>query len=448
MFDLNLEYDESIIIETENVQHIALKEENLEELVLTNKNLIFVRKIKNGIFAKATIEVDKIPLGQIKVYNEIAQARQIKNMEHGISLQVQFSHGQELFVFEEAPKKITPQWVREISLILVGKLPPEPQKTSILDSLGNLSGLSAGLKSMTDAFTQTINGSTQQIIEESGGTGTRSLHENIPQTAQNNIYQGINYQANNFQKPPIEVPPIDVNLESKQGNSHNDTIKFCANCGASINEGAKFCQECGSQISEKTVEKVSPIASEQPTHELNTKRQQEYAGKVIKCPNCGTVISQTTAICPGCGMRITGQEVINSVKRFNEQLMQIELTRKKAKILDVYTQSANPADTQKLSLIRSFPIPNTIDDIQEFMLLAVANIDTKLSKQTASSKFTNMMNSGNINLKVQKDISDAWVSKMQQLYQKAEIAFPNDPMFSIIKQIYSDKMKELKIKND
>ena len=431
MFDLNLEFDESIIIEAENVHHVALKEESLEELVLTNKNLIYVRKIKNGLFAKPTFEVEKVSLEQIKIYNGIAQAKQTKNVEHGICLQVQFTHGQELFIFEMSSKKITPQWVKEISLLLVRKLPPEPSKTSLFDSFSGFSGIAAGVKNVSETVSQTINGASQQIKGES-----QNPHEYSSQHFKENDYQECDYQDKSF-----KIEPNDKNA---------NVVKFCPNCGAKINEGTKFCQECGSQIGEKTAEKVSPppISSEQTINELNTKRQQEYAGKVIKCPNCGTVISQTTAICPGCGIRITGQAAVNSVKRFNEQLMQIELTRKKAKFMDVYTQSANPADTQKLSLIRSFPIPNTIDDIQEFMLLTVANIDRKLSNETASSKFTNMLNSGNINLKVQKDISDAWVSKMQQVYKKAEILFPNDPMFKIIQQIYSDKMKELKIRND
>ena len=45
-----------------------------------------------------------------------------------------------------------------------------------------------------------------------------------------------------------------------------------------------------------------------------------------------------------------------------------------------------------------------------------------------------------------KMISDAWVAKMQQMYQKAEILFPNDPTFAGIQKIYFDKMAELKIK--
>ena len=48
-------------------------------------------------------------------------------------------------------------------------------------------------------------------------------------------------------------------------------------------------------------------------------------------------------------------------------------------------------------------------------------------------------------MEMPKVISDACVAKMQQVYQKAEILFPDDPAFAKVKQIYTDKMVELKM---
>ena len=217
-------------------------------------------------------------------------------------------------------------------------------------------------------------------------------------------------------------------------------MDFCSNCGTKLNVGAKFCHSCGAAV--ETFQQEIPISLQ----ENASQRQQEYVGKILKCPNCGATINETVAICPDCGIRITGRKAVSSVLTFKEQLMSIESSRKKSKFLDVYTQSANPADTQKLSLIRSFPIPNTVDDIQEFIFLAIANIDVKLSKKSMTTKISNIMNSGNINLVMQKTISDAWVSKMQQAYRKAEISFPNDSAFAGIQKVYLDKLRELKIK--
>lgn len=209
-------------------------------------------------------------------------------------------------------------------------------------------------------------------------------------------------------------------------------MKFCINCGEKLVDGAKYCHSCGFAVNANVKNK--------------NQRKEEYVGVVFKCSNCGATISQSTAICPSCGMKITGKDAVSSIKDFKEQLMLIESTRKKSKFMDVYTQSANPADTKKLSLIRSFPIPNTVDDILEFILLASANIDIKLSKQSTSGKISSWMNSGNINLSIQKTISDAWVSKLEQAYQKALMLFPNTVEFTNIEKIYLTKLKELKIR--
>ena len=105
--------------------------------------------------------------------------------------------------------------------------------------------------------------------------------------------------------------------------------------------------------------------------------------------------------------------------------------------------TADPVDKQKLTLIKNFPIPSSIDDCLEFMMFAIANIDVKLSKNT-------WMNSGQnmeiLAINMPKAISDAWVAKMEQVYKKAEIIFPNDPIFAGMQKMYFDKMKELKIK--
>ena len=76
------------------------------------------------------------------------------------------------------------------------------------------------------------------------------------------------------------------------------------------------------------------------------------------------------------------------------------------------------------------------------MYLAVGNIDVNLSKNTMLNNTPGYRQQGG----VQREISDAWVAKMQQVYAKAERTFPNDPAFQQLRDIYLAKMKELKIK--
>lgn len=209
-------------------------------------------------------------------------------------------------------------------------------------------------------------------------------------------------------------------------------MAFCVNCGERLVDGAKFCHECGAPAGVVT--------------ENINQRRQEYIGKILKCPGCGAAVNETTAICPECGIRITGRAAVDSVQSFKDQLMAIESSRQviKRRVFD-FNYAPNPADSQKLALIRNFPIPNSVDDIFEFVMLAIANINVSLSKNTLTKR---MDSCGGMETYQTIDmiISDAWVSKLQQAYQKAEIIFPNDPVFAKIQKIYLGKMKELKIK--
>lgn len=225
---------------------------------------------------------------------------------------------------------------------------------------------------------------------------------------------------------------------------------FCQSCGTKLNEGAKFCHNCGTEV--RTIPKVDsqeiPPIPQNMKQSHFTERQQEFVGKILKCPNCGGNIAETTAVCPQCGMQITGKSALSSVQEFKEQLMEIERKRKIniAEFIGGIGASANKSDIQKLTLIRNFPIPSSIDDCMEFMMLAIANIDVKLSKNTLSNKLSGHKKSETVST-INRSISNAWVSKMEQVYRKAEILFPNTPEFESLQKIYYEKMEELKIKS-
>lgn len=209
-------------------------------------------------------------------------------------------------------------------------------------------------------------------------------------------------------------------------------MKYCSNCGAQLNDNSNFCHICGTPVNGAQVTK-------------STERKEEFVGKVFKCPNCGSVITESTVVCPECGFEITGREAVSSVKSFQEELMKLE-SKKSGGILNKITRSSDIIDNQILTLIKNYPIPNSVADIKEFIFLSIANIDVKLSSQSIGSKFSKIMNNNDKDMMMAKKISDAWVAKMEQAYQKALVSFPNDPDFETLQNIYFDKLKELKIK--
>ncbi len=167
-------------------------------------------------------------------------------------------------------------------------------------------------------------------------------------------------------------------------------MAFCTNCGQEIAEGAKFCANCGT-----AVDAAQSARSD--------RRKTVYDGEVHKCPNCGDVLDSFTVKCPSCGYEFRGAKASSSVKEFATSLARAESTQ------------------QKITLIRNFPIPNTKEDVLEFMILSATNFNAEYSMQGEGAA---------------KEVSDAWLTKIEQSYHKAKLLFAGDKDFSKIQNVY------------
>ena len=164
-------------------------------------------------------------------------------------------------------------------------------------------------------------------------------------------------------------------------------MAFCTNCGQQVADSAKFCANCGTPISQNVA---------------NTERKTVFDGEIHKCPHCGEVLKAFETVCPTCKFEIRGAKGSNAVKELAEKL-----------------ENAS-SEKQRIIIIKNFPIPNTKEDIFEFMLLASSNFD-------ASYYATHLH---------EEDISDAWLSKVEQCYEKAKLTFTNQNDLDNIKRIY------------
>ena len=457
MVDLKLAFDEGIVLQTTEVERIrGNKDITLDEIYLTNKNIICVYEKSNGLFKKADQITETLPISSIKLVNGKAQILKVDNDDYGLGLQILFNDGhRELFVFyDDKNDNLLDQWYTSLICIVSGEEIPQKSTAPKIKKVKESSAgavLFAGVKEAFDLVKQSV----ADVIEQ------RDVSEEIDELAD---------------EESTPVPVVPQAIEEK-------IAAFCSNCGTKLNDGAKFCHGCGSAVGvpntplpivqstvatapvvdvPKAVSSAATISVEVPPVETPSvepppveqqkrtfgERRQEYIGTVYKCPHCGAVITQTTVVCPDCGNKITGRAAVSSVQDFKEQLMEIEKSRIGGLGGAILSASimVDPADKKKLALIQNFPIPNSIDDILEFMMLAFANIDVGLSKNTALNKWNKVASSMESSSSIKRSISNAWVSKMQQAYQKAELLFPNDPAFSGIQRVYSEKMKELKIK--
>jgi len=196
-------------------------------------------------------------------------------------------------------------------------------------------------------------------------------------------------------------------------------MAFCTNCGKELVEEAKFCANCGAAVAEEV---------------SNKQRKVVYDGEIHKCPNCGEVMDSFVSRCPSCGYELRGTQVTNSVRELVHKLDCVNRERYnqsvKKRIEKVFVE-----DDEKINLIMNFPVPNTKEDILEFAILAVNNIDYKQY---------GVGNSGVLSKK-HKAVSDAWLSKLNQTYEKAKILLGNSSDFVTVQQIYESAQKKIRL---
>ncbi|GHV88722.1 hypothetical protein AGMMS50267_10820 [Spirochaetia bacterium] len=169
-------------------------------------------------------------------------------------------------------------------------------------------------------------------------------------------------------------------------------MAFCSKCGKELAEGTQFCASCGTPVGSIA---AAPMA----------KPAKEKVGNIRVCPSCGASIESFQGHCPSCGHELNNVEIVGSIQEFYNKL----ISTKKA--------------SEKLDLIKSFPVPNTKEDIIEFLILSRSMIKPNTNELPGI-----------------RDENSAWMTKVHQVQAKAKMVISDDPeamneVAAIIKQI-------------
>ena len=154
-------------------------------------------------------------------------------------------------------------------------------------------------------------------------------------------------------------------------------MPYCSSCGEFIKETANYCKHCGKKI----------------IKEQNNRN--DFGEEVLKCPICGEMLSSFESRCKSCGCEIRGAQSVISVKAFYKIYLSLN------------------SKSKQIDLIRTFPIPNTREDLIEFYFLALTNLDVS-SDAVDNDDYEDSLNK-------------AWSSKLELTYQKALIVLKGDP---------------------
>lgn len=112
------------------------------------------------------------------------------------------------------------------------------------------------------------------------------------------------------------------------------------------------------------------------------KQKKEAFGRV--CPNCGAQVLPMAIKCE-CGYEFTGQKAVSSVQLLFDKLNNITLTPSDERAIDNEQRPMFKEDVRnriilekKNNIISTFPIPNTKEDIIEFLSLSISEANKPL----------------------------------------------------------------------
>lgn len=149
-------------------------------------------------------------------------------------------------------------------------------------------------------------------------------------------------------------------------------------------------------------------------------------GDVKKCPRCGEPVEPMAVKCSACGYEFRNVDALKSSQRLAEKLEAINEAYRGKKV-ETKVAFGIMEDRTRFDIfreqdttIKNFPVPTTKEDLLDFAI-------------SMQSKWKSDDNSG---------LKSAYKAKYDECVNKAQILFPNDPMFQgVFEQHQADKKK-------
>jgi predicted RNA-binding Zn-ribbon protein involved in translation (DUF1610 family) len=229
--------------------------------------------------------------------------------------------------------------------------------------------------------------------------------------------------------------------------------KFCSSCGTQLIDGQKFCTSCGA------------------VQDGAVNNRPEKVGNVKKCPNCGAEVESFQTRCTSCGHELNQVGVSKGIQEFFNRYDALlsdksgkAVRGSSSKIIHVlqiiavaagvfltwiacyswpyiFAQFLAPPvvafavaialsfaipmkwtenDEQRKEMLSTFPLPNTREDITEFLVLAA-------NKYEKVFPLAFLFERGKYKLEWNK----IWAGKIKQVYTKAKLSMSASDLESL-----------------
>lgn len=185
------------------------------------------------------------------------------------------------------------------------------------------------------------------------------------------------------------------------------------------------------------------------TDQKTVEPKSDKLGDVKKCPACGAITASFTVRCAECGTEFRNVEASQNITTFFEKLDELEAGRQENlfnseklsgnlgcgtifkwfflypilipyNIIIFLINKAKPpiwstTDLRKEEMIINFPVPNSKEEIIEFLTLSISKIQkiSLINRFNEEGKYINKWNG-------------IWRKKAEQVYTKAKLSMAND----------------------
>jgi hypothetical protein len=154
------------------------------------------------------------------------------------------------------------------------------------------------------------------------------------------------------------------------------------------------------------------------TDALSPSAKSNKEGDLKKCPACGAPVNSFVSKCVDCSHEFRNIEAVSSIKKLHLELQEGEDDERNkprgwAEKIDGELAVAKAVANRQKSIISSFPVPNSKEDLMEFLSIANSEASKKLGFFISS-------------VHPEAVLKNAWKAKCEQLIIKSKLIFNDD----------------------
>lgn len=153
-----------------------------------------------------------------------------------------------------------------------------------------------------------------------------------------------------------------------------------------------------------------------PFHNPPQQKKSDKWGEIRKCPNCGSVVEPGAMKCTECEYTFVGISGNSSVQKLSDLLIEAEKSHQTDGVIKSFFSEigiGNSATRTMCNIIQNFPIPNTKEDLTEFILF----LQPKATR-------TGLFKAGD---QRQQQLNKAYKVKFDECVNKAKFLLKDDP---------------------